>query len=85
MSGRMQSRKEIMENANEGREHVQPTILVERVGPRRTFAPELGYDYKETMLNWHPTGKTLIGFVVTLIGLVALLLIVIWLHGQAQA
>jgi hypothetical protein len=85
MSSRMQSRKEIMEKASEGREHVKAPIMVERVGPRKVFASELGYDYKETMLNWHPTGKSLVGFVVTLIGLIVLLLIVIWLHGQAQA
>lgn len=69
-----------MREAQEGREHVQPVIRVERVGPRGVMSgSELGYDHMETMMNWHPSGKQILGFVIMIVGLIAIVAIAIWL------
>ncbi len=64
-------------DAHEGHEDYvssHPEARVKRVGTRKWMSGEYGYDYTETLLNWHPSWSQIIGFLVTLVGLVAILL-----------
>jgi len=75
MGSRIESRKEILAEAHEGHEESHPKTRVRRVGPRKWMAMrEYGYDYLETILNWEVSRAQLIGFLVILIGFVAVLL-----------
>ncbi len=85
MSSRTEARREVLEDAHEGHEEYHPKIRVKRVGPRRWFSmSESGYDYLETMQNWEVSRAQLIGFLVTLAGVVVILAIVLYLGSRLQ-
>ena len=76
---RLDSRRDIMEDAHEGHEEYHSEIMPvsERPG---WWAYR--YDYESQVLsNWRPSGRTMIGLVVILAGLIVLLLLLSWLLG----
>ncbi len=74
MSSRIESRKDILEDAHEGHEEYHPKIRVERVGPRKWLSmSEGGYDYFETIQNWEMSKAQLVGFLIVIAGAIAVL------------
>lgn len=79
MSSRTDARRDILEDAHEGREGYRPPMRVKRVGPRKWMSmSEYGYDYIESIRNWDVSRGQLIGFLVVISAFAVLLL---WLFS----
>ncbi|MBN1678373.1 MAG: hypothetical protein JW880_07535 [Candidatus Thermoplasmatota archaeon] len=78
MTTRTNARRQILGNAQEGREHVRPKPQVKRIGPRRWIGTEYGYTYWETIRNWEPSTAQMFGLVTMLVGLAVILFIALY-------
>lgn len=78
MTTRTNARRQILEDAHEGREHLRERPRVERVGPRKSIGTEYGYTYWETLMNWKPSRAQIIGFVIMFVGIAVILAIALY-------
>jgi len=82
MGGRIESRKEIMEEAHEGHEEYHSEIVPVREGPRSWFYEGRYFNDRNALMNWRPSERTLMGLIVMVVGLAIVLVLVFWLVGK---